>query len=199
MYWKSPSVTGRTFSVVVRVSAKRKSLQVNRNVNSPAVISALRLIGITMEKNARMCPAPSTLAASMIGFGMVVMNARMIRIANGMPWAESARIRPGDGVEQAEVVVGGVEGVGDHDARDHLADQDPEEDQVGAADLELRQRVRRRRGDEQAEDHTAERDDQAGHQVAALLADRRPVTAEVGMRGKPAGAQGATRWAAARR
>ncbi len=86
---------GRTSSVVVSVSANRKSLQVKRNVNSPAVITALRLTGRTIERKARKFPAPSTFAASMIDGGMPAMNARMMRIANGMPAVESARIRPG--------------------------------------------------------------------------------------------------------
>src|SRR5882757_1177703 len=95
MYWKSPSVTGRTSSVVVSVSANRKSLQVNRNVNRAAVMSALRLIGNTMDTKALIWPAPSTLAASTTSVGMAPRNARRMRIANGIPAVESARIRPG--------------------------------------------------------------------------------------------------------
>ena len=90
-----PSVTGRTSSVVVRVRANRKSPQVNRNVNSAAVISALRLIGSTTETNARTGPAPSTRAASTSAGGRPCIRARQMRIANGMPAVESARIRPG--------------------------------------------------------------------------------------------------------
>ena len=55
--------------MVVRVSANRKSLQANRKVNSPAVISELRLIGSTIETNVRRWPAPSTRAASTIAGG----------------------------------------------------------------------------------------------------------------------------------
>jgi len=88
-------VTGRTSSVVVRVRAKRKSLQANRNVNSAAVISALRAIGRTTDTNVRSWPAPSTQAASTTSFGMLPKNARMMRIPNGIPAVESARISPG--------------------------------------------------------------------------------------------------------
>ena len=48
-----PSVTGVMFPSVVRVSAKMKSLHANRKANSPTVISEFRLIGTTMDKNAR--------------------------------------------------------------------------------------------------------------------------------------------------
>ena len=60
------------------------------------MIIAFRLIGSTMERNARKSPAPSTLAASMTARRDARMNARMIRIANGTPAVESARIRPED-------------------------------------------------------------------------------------------------------
>src|SRR3712207_3329751 len=90
-----PSVTGRTPSVVVRVSANRKSLQEKRNENSPAVMMAFLLTGTTIDTNARTRPAPSTRAASTIEGGIPIMDARRMRIANGMQCVESARISPG--------------------------------------------------------------------------------------------------------
>ena len=65
-----PSVTGMMFPFVVSVSAKMKSLHAKRNANSPTVISEFRLIGTTMDRNARTRPAPSTRAASTIEGGM---------------------------------------------------------------------------------------------------------------------------------
>ena len=52
-----------------------KSLHANRKANSPTVISEFRLIGTTMDKNARTRPAPSTRAASTIEGGTPSMNA----------------------------------------------------------------------------------------------------------------------------
>jgi hypothetical protein len=58
-------------------------------------MSTLRLTGRTIETNARTSPAPSTRAASTIEGGMVCIDARRMRIANGMAWDASARINPG--------------------------------------------------------------------------------------------------------
>ena len=55
-------------------------------------------------------PAPSTRAASTSDGGMRTMKARMIRIANGMPRGRVGEDQPGDGVQQAEVVVGACRG-----------------------------------------------------------------------------------------
>src|ERR1700722_5742718 len=55
----------------------------------------LRLMGTTIDQNARQYPAPSTLAASMSDMGMDCMKARRMRIANGSAELESARMRPG--------------------------------------------------------------------------------------------------------
>src|SRR3954465_8446673 len=85
MYVYRPRVTGRTSSVVVRVSAKRKSPQVNRNVNRPAVTRAFLDMGSTTETSVRRGPAPSTQAASTTCAGIADMNARRMRIANGRP------------------------------------------------------------------------------------------------------------------
>ena len=52
---------------------------------------------------------------------MLAMNARRIRIANGMPGGGVGEDQARDRVQQAQIVVGGVEGVGDDDPRDHLA------------------------------------------------------------------------------
>ena len=90
-----PRVTGTTWPLVVRVSAKMKSLHANRNANSPTVIMEFRLIGTTMDRNARTSPAPSTRAASTIEGGTPSMNERMIKIPNGMAFAEFAMISPG--------------------------------------------------------------------------------------------------------
>ena len=89
-----PRVTGRTVSVVVSVRAKRKSLQVKRNVKSAAVIKAFVLTGSTTERKVRSLPAPSARAASMISLGMFCMNERRTMMAKGTPAVESARISP---------------------------------------------------------------------------------------------------------
>ena len=72
-----------------------KSLHANRKANSPTVINEFRLIGTTMDKNARTRPAPSTRAASTIEGGTPSMNARMIKIPNGTACAALAMISPG--------------------------------------------------------------------------------------------------------
>ena len=110
----------------------------------------------------------------------------MIRIANGMPCVESARIRPGIEFSRPEIVVSAVEGIGDDDPRDHLADQDPEQHDPGTPHAELRERVRRGRRDQQAEQHAPQRHDQAGEQVAALLAHRGRVPVEAQLTGTTA-------------
>jgi hypothetical protein len=50
--------------------------------------------------------------------------------------------QPGDGVEQADALIQGVEGVRDHDPRDHLRDQDGEQGPTDPAERYLGQGVR---------------------------------------------------------
>ena len=89
-----PRVTGVRLVPVVSVSANRKSLQLNRKANRPAVMTALRLTGSTIDTKVRTKPAPSTRAASTISPGSDTMNARMIRIAKGSAVDVSASTRP---------------------------------------------------------------------------------------------------------
>ena len=90
-----PRVTGTTVPCVVSVSAKMKSLQANRNANSPTVINEFRLIGTTTDTSDRTRPAPSTRAASTIEGGTPSMNERRIRMPNGIALAALATMRPG--------------------------------------------------------------------------------------------------------
>src|SRR6202041_2399179 len=90
-----PRVTGVTVLAEVSVSAKTKSLQANKKLNSAAVMIPLRLTGTTTDRKIRSELAPSTRAASMISPGMLAMKERMSRIENGMPRDASASTRPG--------------------------------------------------------------------------------------------------------
>src|ERR1700741_3036753 len=90
-----PRDSGRVVSEVVIVRANTKSLQANRKANNAAVMIEFRLIGTTIDQNARQCPAPSTRAASTSAGGIDCMNAQRIRIANGIAALESARTSPG--------------------------------------------------------------------------------------------------------
>src|ERR1700730_7258640 len=90
-----PRDSGRNVFEVVIVSANTKSLHAKRKENNAAVMIEFRLIGTTMNQNARQWPAPSTLAASTSDDGIDRMNAQRIRIAYGIAELESARTRPG--------------------------------------------------------------------------------------------------------
>src|ERR1700722_6405502 len=90
-----PRDSGRNVFEVVIVRANTKSLHANRKENSAAVMIEFLLTGTTIDQNARQWPAPSTLAASTSGGGIDYMNARRMRIANGIAELESARTRPG--------------------------------------------------------------------------------------------------------
>jgi uncharacterized membrane-anchored protein len=90
-----PRDSGRNVFEVVIVRAKTKSLHAKRKENNAAVMIEFRLIGTTIDQNARQWPAPSTLAASTSDGGIDRMNAQRMRIANGIAELESASTRPG--------------------------------------------------------------------------------------------------------
>src|ERR1700745_631037 len=88
-----PRDSGRNVVEVVIVRAKTKSLHAKMKENNAAVMIEFRLIGTTIDKNARQWPAPSTLAASTSDGGIDRMNAQRMRIANGIAELESGSTR----------------------------------------------------------------------------------------------------------
>src|SRR5581483_4274922 len=77
------------------VRAKMKSPQPARNAKTPTVITAERASGTTMQRKVVHSDAPSTLAASISSLGRLKKNARSTRIAKGIAYVPSARMRPG--------------------------------------------------------------------------------------------------------
>ena len=99
--------------------------------------------------------------------------------------------QPRDGVEQADVLVQGVEGVRDHDPRDHLRDQDGEQGPTDPAEPELGQGVRTGGGDQQGQHHRADGDQHAGDEILALILNRRHVPGQARVRREEARRQSA--------
>ena len=155
-----------------------KSDHAHRKANSDTVTMALRLTGSTTDQKVRSRPAPSISAACM----QLVRDAGHERgedeHPNGTAMVESATIRPGSGVEHAEVEVDGVEAHRHDDAGDHLRDQQQEAERAAAARTQLGQRVAGRGGEHEGQRDGAEADEQAGAQVRQLLVEHRPVAVE---------------------
>src|SRR5579863_496351 len=89
-----PRDSGVSVFEVVIVRANTKSLQAKRKENNAAVMIEFRLMGTTIDQNARQLPAPSTRAASTSDEGIDCMNAQRMMIANGIAELESASTRP---------------------------------------------------------------------------------------------------------
>src|SRR5262249_3841307 len=90
-----PSVIGWMPVPLRMVRAKMKSPHPARKAKTATVITAERASGITIIQNVCHSDAPSTLAAYINSLGRLKKNARNTRMANGMAYVPSARIRAG--------------------------------------------------------------------------------------------------------
>src|SRR3981081_629831 len=95
MYLKSPEVTGRIASSVIRDSAIKRSPQAARKVKIATVSTAGTDKGKMINRKALKAEQPSIRAASESSLGTERKKGRSIVVAKGRQIAASAKIKPG--------------------------------------------------------------------------------------------------------